>query len=98
MNERASYSSDIDVSARQSVLVVGLATIAVLAAGLIVPGGGLVTALLLSVTALRTHPAAGKILIALGVVLLMLVLGVNALPWTNPRLHVGIPEPAGSGR
>lgn len=63
-------------------------TAGVLLAGLLVPGGGLVVAVVLAATVLR-GTAASRWLLALGAALLALALGVHTAPWTQPVLHVG---------
>lgn len=75
-------------------LVVAAATLAVLVAGLVLPGGGLVVALALSRTVLKEHSTARKFLIGLGALLLLLSLGVYSPPWTHPVSHTGTPTPA----
>lgn len=76
-------------------LIVAASTLVVLAAGVFVPGGGLVVALVLAFTVLRENTTARKVLIGLGVVLLLLSLGSYSAPWTSQSTsHSGTPVPA----
>jgi len=58
-----------------------LGAVGVVAAGLIIPGAGLVVALVLAFTLLRDHPKARAWIVVLGVAMTVLAFGMYASPW-----------------